>query len=96
MMKTYKDINNNVWDYEEDGSQNHLIGDKIAITQEEADAISQAKELAKFNSLTYAEQRATEYPAIADQLDYIYHNGIDAWKTDIIDPVKAKYPKGAV
>jgi len=44
----------------------------------------------------YKYQRAQEYPTIADQLDYIYHNGIDAWKTDMIDPVKAKYPKGAV
>jgi alpha-glucosidase (family GH31 glycosyl hydrolase) len=44
----------------------------------------------------YKEQRAKEYPAIADQLDYIYHNGIDAWKTDMIDPVKTKYPKGTV
>ena len=42
----------------------------------------------------YKYQRAREYPTIADQLDYIYHNGIDAWKTDIIDPVKTKYPKG--
>lgn len=42
----------------------------------------------------YKYQRAREYPAIADQLDYIYHNGIDAWKTDMIDPVKTKYPKG--
>jgi hypothetical protein len=44
----------------------------------------------------YKYQRQEEYPTIADQLDYIYHNGIDAWKTDMIDPVKAKYPKGAV
>jgi hypothetical protein len=44
----------------------------------------------------YKAKRATEYPAITDQLDYIYHNGIDAWKKDMIDPVKAKYPKGAV
>ena len=44
----------------------------------------------------YVAKRVAEYPAISDQLDYIYHNGIDAWKTDMIDPVKAKYPKGAV
>ena len=44
----------------------------------------------------YKYQRAKEYPAITDQLDYIYHNGIEAWKTDMIDPVKNKYPKGAV
>jgi hypothetical protein len=44
----------------------------------------------------YKAKRATEYPIIADQLDYIYHNGIDAWKTNMIDPVKTKYPKGTV
>ena len=33
------------------------------------------------------------YPPIGDQLDYIYHNGIDKWKTDMVDPVKEKYPK---
>jgi hypothetical protein len=42
----------------------------------------------------YKYQRQQEYPAIADQLDYIYHNGVDAWKEDMIDPVKNKYPKG--
>jgi hypothetical protein len=47
-------------------------------------------------SEAYKEKRATEYPAITDQLDYIYHNGIDAWKKDMIDPVKTKYPKGTV
>ena len=41
----------------------------------------------------YQRNRASEYPSIGDQLDYIYHNGIDAWKTDIIDPIKNKYPK---
>jgi hypothetical protein len=45
-------------------------------------------------SEAYKYKRAQEYPAIAEQLDYIYHNGIDAWKTDMIDPVKTKYPKG--
>ena len=45
-------------------------------------------------SEAYKDLRAAEYPAIADQLDYIYHNGIDAWKTNIIDPIKTKYPKG--
>lgn len=42
----------------------------------------------------YKYQRQQEYPSIADQLDYIYHNGVDAWKKDMIDPVKNKYPKG--
>jgi len=51
---------------------------------------------AEYNAKEYQRLRATEYPTIADQLDYIYHNGIDAWKADMIDPVKTKYPKGAV
>ena len=37
--------------------------------------------------------RRSEYPDWGTQLDYIYHNGIDKWKTDIVDPVKTKYPK---
>ena len=41
----------------------------------------------------YQRQRGPEYPPVEDQLDYIYHHGIDAWKADIVDPVKAKYPK---
>ena len=42
----------------------------------------------------YKYLRAAEYPPLPDQLDYIYHNGVDAWKKDMIDPVKNKYPKG--
>ena len=38
-------------------------------------------------------KRMKEYPDWGTQLDYIYHNGLDKWKTDIVDPVKAKYPK---
>ena len=36
--------------------------------------------------------RAKEYPAIVDQLDDIYHNGIDGWKATI-KVTKDKYPK---
>ena len=39
-MKIYKDTNNNLWAYEENGSQDHLIpANFILITNEEADAI---------------------------------------------------------
>ena len=41
----------------------------------------------------YKYQRQVGYGDISEQLDYIYHNGIEKWKTDIIDPIKAKYPK---
>ena len=41
----------------------------------------------------YQRDRAEAYPSIADQLDDLYHNGIDGWKTTI-KAVKDKYPKG--
>ena len=40
----------------------------------------------------YKYKRAAEYPSIPDQLDDIYHNGIDAWKATI-KVTKDKYPK---
>ena len=40
----------------------------------------------------YQYKRADEYPSIVDQLDDIYHNGIDEWKKTI-KAVKDKYPK---
>ena len=47
----------------------------------------------ELDKLNYQRQRADEYPDWGTQLDYIYHNGLDKWKTDIVDPVKTKYPK---
>ena len=44
---------------------------------------------------TYTEARAAEYPPIVDQLDKIYHSGVDAWKADI-KAIKDKYPKTQV
>ena len=40
----------------------------------------------------YQYKRELEYPTIIDQLDDIYHNGIDGWKATI-KAVKDKYPK---
>jgi len=40
----------------------------------------------------YKYQRAAAYPSIPDQLDQIYHEGIDAWKATIA-AVKQEYPK---
>ena len=40
----------------------------------------------------YKINRANEYPPIIDQLDDIYHNGIDGWKATI-KAIKDKYPK---
>tara|TARA_R100000773_G_C4200987_1_gene103505 strand:- start:168 stop:464 length:297 start_codon:yes stop_codon:yes gene_type:complete len=47
----------------------------------------------EYAAVKYKDDRAEAYPDWGTQLDYIYHHGIDKWKTDIVDPVKAKYPK---
>ena len=41
---------------------------------------------------SYAELRSEEYPLIQDQLDKIYHSGVDVWKADI-KAIKDKHPK---
>lgn len=41
---------------------------------------------------TYSEARAAAYPSIEDQLDKIFHSGIDAWKADI-QAIKDANPK---
>tara|TARA_R100001163_G_scaffold49958_1_gene37585 strand:+ start:2067 stop:2396 length:330 start_codon:yes stop_codon:yes gene_type:complete len=41
---------------------------------------------------SYKSKRRAEYPSIEEQLDDIYHNGIDAWKATI-KTTKDKYPK---
>ena len=44
---------------------------------------------------TYTEARRAEYPPLEEQLDKIYHSGVDAWKADI-KTIKDKYPKTQV
>ena len=60
----------------------------------EADIIAKQKELqTTYDNNKYQRDRAEAYPSIADQLDDLYHNGIDGWKKTI-KAVKDKYPKG--
>ena len=66
-------------------------GSKITLVQSAIDAARTTlnNELA---ATKYQRDRAAEYPPIADQLDDIYHNGIDGWKATI-KATKDKYPK---
>ena len=47
---------------------------------------------AEYDNNVYQRNRANEYPSVVDQLDLIYHSGIDAWKAKIKE-TKDKYPK---
>jgi hypothetical protein len=46
----------------------------------------------EYDNNKYQRDRAAEYPSIKDQLDKIYHEGIDEWKK-VIKATKDKYPK---
>ena len=47
----------------------------------------------EYDAQEYARNRKEEYPDWDVQLDYIFHNGVEKWKTDIVQPIKDKYPK---
>jgi len=61
-------------------------------TEEEVNAGYQALK-DKWIAEEYKRKRELEYPNWREQLNYIYDHGVEKWKTDIVDPVKAKYPK---
>ena len=79
LMRYNEDDGNYGWD--KDGNKFALDLDLIA-----------AKDI-ELRKLDYRQDRVREYPDMGTQLDYIYHNGIDKWKTDMVDPIKKKYPK---
>lgn len=64
---------------------------QIAPTEEQIQAKIQELQ-AQYEANEYQRQRAAAYPAWQDQLDKIYHEGIDAWKAEI-QAIKDQYPK---
>jgi hypothetical protein len=48
---------------------------------------------AEYDAQEYARNRQAEYPDWGTQLNKIYDDGIDKWKTEMVDPVKVKWPK---
>ena len=48
---------------------------------------------AEYDAQEYARNRQAEYPDMGSQLNKIYDDGVTKWKSDMVDPVKAKWPK---
>jgi hypothetical protein len=46
-----------------------------------------------YDAQEYARQRKAEYPDWGSQLNKIYDDGLTKWKAEMVDPVKAKFPK---
>jgi len=67
-----------------DGNPNNITVDQIKAKQAELKTA--------YDNAKYQRDRAEAYPSIADQLDDLYHNGIDGWKATI-KATKDKYPK---
>ena len=83
-------LHSEIWD----SSTNKMISNPHS-KPSEADCTAGLKTLQDAWDLendSYKSKRREEYPSIADQLDDIYHNGVDGWKATI-KAVKDKYTK---
>ena len=76
-----EDINRITW---HDGNPTNITNEQILTKQAELQTA--------YDNNKYQRDREKEYPSIVDQLDDIYHNGIDGWKATI-KVTKDKYPK---
>ena len=94
-MKHYKDSENRIFAYEPDGSQDHLIGNKIPISVVERDALIAANIENEFAALPYQEKRRRAYPPIAEFVDAMVKQDeaqLESYRQKCF-AVKNKYPK---
>ena len=84
IRKAYPDVVN----IDDEAGAFKADGTKVTLEQSKIDVAR-----VELDKLLYQNDRRKAYPHWSEQLDYIYHNGVDKWKTDIVDPVKKKYPK---
>jgi len=75
------DINQITW---HDGNPTNITKAQILAKQVELKSNYDAK--------SYSRNREIAYPSVKDQLDDIFHNGINGWKATI-KATKDKYPK---
>ena len=79
-----RSIDDNRGAFDIDGKEVILDSAKVTAARK---AIDEA-----YAAVEYQRKRKEEYPSWEDQLDKIYHSGLDAWKADI-KAIKDKYPK---
>ena len=73
-------------------TKNGEVYSNLKLNDDTAIMPSEEEVNAKIAELEIQENRKYDYPSIADQLDDIFHNGLDAWKATI-QTTKDKYPK---
>lgn len=95
-MKYYKDFQNNVYAFELDGSQDHLI--KSGLTQiqsNEVQPLIDSKQQSEFDSNDYYRKRLYSYPELGEFLDAWVkkdEQSLEEYRQKCL-AVKAKYPK---
>ena len=99
--KLYLEANSKTWDETKVSLQDNSDGNGAFIASWDYDiAQPTAEQIASYETSgntaealqTILNNRANDYPSIKDQLDKIYHSGIDEWKK-VIKTTKDKYPK---
>ena len=60
---------------------------------EEAIQTKLASMISDWEAQEYARKRQAESPPRNEQLDKIFHDGVAKWKSEMVQPVKDKYPK---
>ena len=84
-IKNFEFIKKTKKDYEEEKRKEEEEKEKEKFEKERLEAEKKPSE-------KYADFRKLEYPSISEQLDKIYHEGLDSWKKEI-KKVKDKYKK---
>jgi len=98
-VKLYLEANSKTWDDTKVSLQNDGAGDYIKSWSYDI-AKPTDEQIASYENSGNTEEalqvvlnnRANDYPSIKDQLDKIYHSGIEEWKK-VIKTTKDKYPK---
>ena len=97
----YLKANSKTWDDTKVSLQDNSDGNGSFIASWDYDiAQPTAEQIASYETAATTEEalqvilnnRAKDYPSIKDQLDKIYHSGLDEWKK-VIKATKDKYPK---
>ena len=99
--KLYLEANSKTWDDTKVSLQDNSDGNGVFIASWDYDiAQPTTEQIASYETAGNTAEtlsgvlnkRANEYPSVKDQLDKIYHSGIDEWKK-VIKATKDKYPK---
>ena len=82
---TLEDYGNIPWRVENPPSESDLKSKGVFETSVERQAA--------YDAQAYSRNRKAEYPIWSEQLNKIYDDGVTKWKAEMVDPIKAKWPK---